>query len=142
MVLMFIWFCPALSPNQKGSVLIYPFDLNTAYGCWTDSRFTKLYPENLFCKGTSRFGPDGTSRANFHGRRINLSRNLPTMTLINSKTFVFDIKSDFDTKVHIKKVCFLRRVSPLRRGPGRAPPRRRGPGRAQMGYIRAHVGPI
>ena len=51
-----------------------------------------IFKNICFSKEPYVSGPDGTSWANFHGRRINLSRNLLKMTWINSKTIVFEEK--------------------------------------------------
>ena len=44
-------------------------------------------------------------------------------------------------KMHAEKVCFFRRVSPLRRDPGRAPPLSRGLGWARIGLYGPILGP-
>ena len=49
----------------------------------------------LLQRNLTFFGPDGTFWVNFHGRGINFSHNLPTMTLINSKIVAFDQKHNF-----------------------------------------------
>lgn len=87
--------------------------------------------DDLFCKELHALGPDRTFWINFHSRSINFSRNLPNIALLDARTIAFDETQNIWRS--FEGGHFFWRVSPLRRGPGRAPPLRRGRSRAHTG---------
>ena len=90
-----------------------------------------LPAKRYFAKEIYALGANPTFCANCHVRGINFFGNLRKMTLVNSKTIVFDENLDFNLKMHIKDrgVFFSEGfASPKGPGPGPASQERPRPG--------------